>query len=113
MTTPGTSTITLRAISGEPLAEDAIREMVSATAHAIAERTGVRLINLSTTRDSVTATLEAGRIEAFGFAAELRRLTTTWYTKKYEATTLWGEASHEDDDDADEDEDAGEAWKRT
>jgi hypothetical protein len=94
--------ITLRALHGRPLAEDSIRSMVVATAHAIAERHGVGVLNVQTIDDAITVTLNTGRIEAMGFAAELRRLTTRWYTQKYDEPTLWGEPIDE-----------GDEWKRS
>ena len=53
--------------------------------------------------DHITVTLDVGRIQAIGFAAELRRLTSNWYTRKYGQSTLWGEGEGADD---------GEEWKR-
>jgi hypothetical protein len=85
------SRITLRALEGEPLVHDRIREMVEATAQAIAERQGVKLMEMETEPDRITLTLRTGRIESIGFAAELRRLTTKWYTRKFGVQTLWGE----------------------
>jgi len=102
---PPASTITLRALEGEPLKHNRIREMVLATAHAIAERQGVRIIDIAATPGSVTATLAAGRIEALGFAAELRRLTTSWYRHKFGVPALWGRA------DGDDRCDSPDAWK--
>ena len=104
MTGEAVTAITLRALEGEPLKHDNIREMVIATAHAIAERQGVRVIDIQTTPDAITARLETGRIEAIGFAAELRRLTTSWYCHKFGVDTLWGEADRDDYD-------AGQEWK--
>jgi lipid A disaccharide synthetase len=98
------STITLRSREGSPLADDALRNMVEATARAIAERQGVGVIGLASDDESITVTLGSGRIEAMGFAAELRRLTEAWYTSKYAQRTLWGEAPAQPDD-------AGESWK--
>ena len=86
----GGSTITLRALEGEPLADNSIRQIIVSTAHAIAERQGVTVLNLETTPDSITVTLKTGRIQSLGFAAELRTLTTRWYTKKFNMDTLWG-----------------------
>jgi hypothetical protein len=86
------STITLRALHGEPLADDSIRDMVIANANAIAERHGVKVHQARTTPESITVTLGAGRIEAFGFAAELRRVTDNWYRHKYGEPSLWGAA---------------------
>lgn len=104
MTGKTSTEITLRALEGEPLKHDHIREMVIATAHAIAERQGVRVIDLQTTPAAITARLETGRIEAIGFASELRRLTTSWYCHKFGVETLWGEANRDDYD-------ADEEWK--
>lgn len=103
---PAESTqITLSALEGEPLIHEAICDMVVATAHAIAERQGIAVLDISTTPTSLTATLATGRIEAIGFAAELRRLTTTWYCHKFGVASLWGEAETHDSDD--------ETWKQT
>jgi hypothetical protein len=95
------SRITLRALQGQPLDDQSIRGMVVATAQAIAERQGVEVMELRTAPDRITVTLNVGRIAAMGFAAELRRLTTRWYTTKFGALTLWGEPPAEE----------GEEWK--
>ncbi|MCA9291145.1 MAG: hypothetical protein KDA25_08450 [Phycisphaerales bacterium] len=98
MTGPPQSTITLRALEGQPLVHDGIRSMVEATAHAIAERQGVRVVALRTEPDRITVTLAAGRIEAIGFAAELRRLTSSWYAHKFGVDSLWGDPPRDVDD---------------
>ncbi|MEM1167335.1 MAG: HAD family hydrolase [Planctomycetota bacterium] len=85
------STVTLRALVGAPLRERAVRDVVQATARAIAERNGVKLEALNVTDDSVVAELETSRLAAVGFAAELRRLTNEWYRSKFGVTTLWGD----------------------
>jgi hypothetical protein len=95
------SQITLRALQGEPLRDQRIRDMVIATAQAIAERHGIEVVELHAAPDHITATLKARQIEAIGFAAELRRLTTRWYTQKFGEPTLWGESLED-----------GEEWKR-
>lgn len=87
--------VTLRALEGEPLADPVVERTVVATAHAIAERTGVVVLAVETDPDRVTVTLAADRIAAIGFAAELRRVTTSWWTKRTGATTLWGEPPEE------------------
>lgn len=104
-TDPQRNTVTLRAIHGVPLAEDNIRGMVTATAHAIAERNGVNLLYLRATDDAITATLACSRLAAIGFASELRRLTERWYRQHTGADTLWGkppEHSELDDNPHDE-----------
>jgi hypothetical protein len=74
-----------------------VRDTVIATAHAIAERTGVILSSLSTDADSITVTLEIDKLSAIGFMAELRRLTNTWYEKKFREGPLWGTAKDDPD----------------
>jgi allophanate hydrolase subunit 1 len=86
------SSVTLRALEGEPLKHDRIREMVMATAHALGERQGVEVLEVSADSSSITVTLAAPRLVAYGFAAELRRLTTRWYAHKFGVETLWGAA---------------------
>ncbi len=103
MTDEARAAITLKALEGEPLKHERIREMVVATAHAIAERQGIEVLAIGTTSSSITAHLATGRIEAMGFAAELRRLTTSWYRHKYGEVSLWGDAGP----------DEGEEWKTT
>lgn len=93
------TTMTLRALHGAPLDDPSVRRTVIATASAIAERQGVKVLDVTTTASSITVTLATGRIAAWGFAAELRRLTTAWYTNKYNKAHLWGEVHHDDDDD--------------
>ena len=115
--------VTLRALEGAPLADEQIRSTVVATAHAIAERTGVELRDLETTESSITVSLATSRIGAIGFLAELRRLTTKWRHDRTGEPSLWGDALHvfsdddwdeaEDDDDADfeNDDDEDEEWE--
>ena len=104
MTAEQATAITLRALAGTPLADHKTRVMVEATARAIAERQGVAVLGLESQPDRITVRLDTGRIQAIGFAAELRRLTTRWYTQKYGEATLWGEPS---------DHDAADWWKGT
>lgn len=91
MTSAPTTRITLRALEGTPLEHENIRTMVVATAEALAERQGLRILEIDADESSITATVEADRIVAIGFAAELRRLTTSWYRHKFGVDTLWGE----------------------
>ncbi len=101
------ATVTLRALEGDPLRHTIVRDMTLATANAIAERSGVRIINLRTDDRSVTITIAGTRLGAMGLAAELRRLTTAWYAHKFGVEALWGEARMDVDDDS------GEEWKQS
>jgi hypothetical protein len=96
-----TSGVVLRALRGEPLRDGRLRDIVVATAHAIAERNGVELVELAAAPDHIAATLRTNRLAALGFAVELRRLTTAWYRQKYGEETLWGEPRGRDEPDDD------------
>ncbi len=96
---PHVTSVTLRALEGLPLKDPRIRDMVVATAESLAERNGVQVLDISTEPDHIAVTLAAARLVAIGFAAELRRLTTRWYTRKFGVSTLWGEPPEEHDDD--------------
>lgn len=84
------TSIVLRALEGEPLADERIRDLVVAAARALAERHGIELVDVRTEPDRVMCVLRADRMVAMGFAAELRRTTETWYARKFGVTTLWG-----------------------
>lgn len=91
-----TSTLRMRALSGTPLADARTRDTVLAVARAIAERTGVTVRELSAQPDSLTVTLETGKLAALGFLAELRRNTNTWFAAKHQGQSLWGEPAHDE-----------------
>ncbi len=85
-----TSTVRLRALDGRPLDDPVVRDTVIATAHAIAERTGIEVVSVDSEGDAVVATLAADQLAALGFLAELRRLTESWYARKFGGDPLWG-----------------------
>ncbi len=98
----------LHAAAGAALADATVHDTVVASAEAIAERTGVRLVSIEVDGAGVTALVEGDRLMAIGFAAELRRLTGSWYTKHHPGEHLWldppgggpdGDAQDDDDDD--------------
>jgi len=84
------STLTLRSVSGEPLADTATREAVIAHAHGMAERSGLILESLATSPTSIILTLRCDRLAGVGFLAELRRITNGWYESRYHDGPLWG-----------------------
>ena len=65
-----------------PLADVKIREMVIAVAQAIAERFGVKILDLRTSESLIEVELQADKLAAIGFAAELRRVTNRWAEAK-------------------------------
>jgi len=91
----------LRALEGAPLADELVARTVVATAHAIAERTGVTLLGVAHDDASLTVTLDTDRLAGLGFMAEVRRLTNAWYAGKTgadpNAPSLWGDRPDEDE----------------
>lgn len=85
-----TSTVRLRALEGRPLDDPVVRDTVIATAHAIAERTGIAVGTIESEGNAVVASLEVDQLAALGFLAELRRLTDAWYARKFGGEPLWG-----------------------
>ncbi|MDX2117171.1 MAG: hypothetical protein SFY96_03200 [Planctomycetota bacterium] len=89
--------VRLRALQGEPLADPRIRSTVVAAAEALAERTGVKVLQLDVDNASLTAVLDVDRLGAIGFAAELRRVTSAWYAARHPGEELWGRAAEQDE----------------
>lgn len=86
------STMRLRAVSGTPLDEPVVREMVESSARALAERMGVEIFGLALDEESITVDMGVDRLAGLGFMAELRRTTNAWYEAKYRDGPLWGTA---------------------
>lgn len=87
----------LNAASEGALAEHAVHDMVVASAEAIAERTGVRLVSIEADGSGITAIIEGDRLAALGLAAELRRLTGAWYARRHPGERLWHEPPQPDE----------------
>lgn len=73
------------------LVDPELRERVLAAARALAERTGVEVVQLAATPAGIEATLVGDEVVAVGFAAELRRSTEHWYRSRT-GRSLWGDA---------------------
>ena len=88
------STVSLSPIDpyAHPLADDQIRRTVESAALAIAERTGIKLIELDTTDSSISATLETHKLGALAFMSELRRTTNQWH-RAQTGKNLWPSAN--------------------
>ncbi|MEM1330610.1 MAG: hypothetical protein AAGG07_08630 [Planctomycetota bacterium] len=99
--------VSLRALDGEPLSDARVESTVTAQAHALAERTGLHILELLTEPTTITVVLDADRLTALAFAAELRRTTARWYAahtrrernEDEPEPALWGEPRHKSDDD--------------
>ncbi|MBL8746940.1 MAG: hypothetical protein JNK58_11360 [Phycisphaerae bacterium] len=92
------TSITLRALEGTPLADPNIRDLVVATANSIGERNNVAVHAIRSDGQAITIDLDAPKLVALGFAAELRRVTDRWYRNKT-GRSLWGEPRTSRDDD--------------
>ncbi len=96
----------LHAAADAALADSTVHDTVVASAEGIAERTGVRLVSIEVDGGGVTALVEGDRFMAIGFAAELRRLTGSWYARHHPGEHLWVDPPQGDSDpDTDEDDD--------
>lgn len=91
----------LHAAQGGALSDVAVHDTVVASAEAIAERTGVRLVSIEVDDGGVTAVVEGDRLAALGLAAELRRLTGSWYVRHHPGEHLWIEPPESDQGDDD------------
>lgn len=78
-----------------------VRETVIATANALAERTGMELVEVLLDASGLRATLSGPKVVALGFGAELRRLTNGWHKARH-GSNLWPEPPdlHRGGDDA-------------
>lgn len=84
--------ITLRCLDEHrhPLANPRTRATVAAAARGLAERSGLQLLELTLTDDSITATLATERLTALAFMNDLRRHTNHWHTQSL-GSPLWPE----------------------
>lgn len=87
------SVVRLRALSGKPLADPGIADVVKAAAGSLAERNGLVIDRLETSPNALTLWIRADKLTCMGFLLELRRNTNAWYEKKYEVGPLWGTAA--------------------
>jgi len=85
-------TVTLHALHADALADPQVRQAIVVAAESLAERSGVRLLQLDWSDGCMTATLEGGELVALGFAAELRRSTHRWWRARGELAPLWAGA---------------------
>lgn len=75
-----------------PLSDDKVRRTVESAANALAERTGIKLIEIDTTDAQVTVTLGTHKLGALAFMAELRRSTNRWH-RSHTGIDLWPSAN--------------------
>ncbi|MFK7884885.1 MAG: D-glycero-alpha-D-manno-heptose-1,7-bisphosphate 7-phosphatase [Phycisphaerales bacterium] len=77
--------VTLRAMESRSLIDPRTRDTIAAAARGIAERTGIRLLELDVNDHSVTASIATHRLAAVAFLNELRRTINTWHTRTHNA----------------------------
>ena len=79
--------------------EDArLLETIVSAATAIAERTGVELVDAAVTPEGLELSVRGASIVAMGLASELRRTTDRWYLDR-RGTHLWISPQTGDDSD--------------
>lgn len=83
-------TLRLRALSGTPLDEPAVRGHVVRAAHELAAANRLAITALETTGTLLVVTLETDSLTALGLLSELRRSTNAWYEARYRDGPLWG-----------------------
>lgn len=93
-----TTIVRLRAENAALLDEAA--ETVLSSGRAIAERTGVRVVNMEVRGGQVEAVLETHRLAALGFAGELRRSVNRWAAARFGRGIFAEEPGKNPDDDA-------------
>ena len=88
------STVTLSPIDpyAHPLSDEKVRRTVESVANSIAERTGIRLIELDVSDTRISATLATHKLGALAFMAELRRSTNRWH-RSHSGKDLWPSAN--------------------
>lgn len=88
------STVTLSPIDpyAHPLSDERTRRTVESAATAIAERTGIKLIELNTTDTEIRATLAIHKLGALAFMAQLRNDTNRWH-RSHTGRNLWPSAN--------------------
>ena len=93
-TTTPVSTVLLHPINpyAHPLADDKIRRTVEAVAKSIAERTGIKLIELDISDNEIRATLATHKLAALAFVAQLRNDTNQWH-RSHSGQDLWPSAN--------------------
>lgn len=89
---PETCTVRLKALSGRPLADPKVRDVVISSLQALAERNNLPILGIEPSDRDLTLSLACDKLTALGLLAELRRTTNAWYQAKYQSGPLWGTA---------------------
>ncbi|MEI6023122.1 MAG: HAD family hydrolase [Phycisphaerales bacterium] len=82
--------VSLHARRSDILSDAVFKETIKSMAHALAQRTGIQLLQIDFHINSVTATVEGGEVIALGFATELRRDTDRWWRSHRAPESPWG-----------------------
>ena len=82
--------VSLHARRSDILSDDVFKETIKSMAHALAQRTGIQLLQIDFHTNTVTATVEGGEVIALGFATELRRDTDRWWRSHRAPESPWG-----------------------
>ncbi|GJQ29109.1 MAG: hypothetical protein HBSAPP03_09930 [Phycisphaerae bacterium] len=82
------TTMLMHARDAGALRDERTRGTVLATARAVGERVGVRVLHADIEGDALVVTLGAGKLAGLGLLAEVRRITDAWHAKR-RGVALW------------------------
>lgn len=82
------TTVMMHAADAPALHDTRTKRTVTATARAIGERVGIRVLHASIEADALVVTLAADRLAGLGLLAEVRRATDRWHVARTGAP-LW------------------------
>jgi hypothetical protein len=82
--------VALHARRSDILSDAVFKETIKSMAHALAQRTGIQLLQLDFHATKVNATVAGGEVIALGFATELRRDTDRWWRSHRAPESPWG-----------------------
>jgi hypothetical protein len=91
--------VRLFAVAGKPLADMAVRERVLEIACELAEKQGVKVLRTDANDKGIEMALGVGRLAAFAYISEVRRLSNVWYVQTFDVGPLWPVNLQHDDED--------------
>jgi len=91
--------VRLFAVAGRPLADVAVRERVLEIARELAAAREVPVLRTEASDRGIEMALGVGRLAAFAYISEVRRLSNAWYVEAFDVGPLWPVNLHHDDED--------------
>jgi hypothetical protein len=98
-TSGDSAVVRLFAVAGRPLVDVRVRERVLQIAHELATKFEVPVLSERSDDRGIEMALGVGRIAAFRYIAEVRRLSNEWYVQEFDVGPLWPVNLQHDDED--------------